>query len=143
MHWEPLCLPGHIPGEREENMYILNGELVAVNHETANRIKTFLFQSEVVPAKQRVYLHLEGNNLTVNLDDIQGYGNCDERLKNFIKMCCEAGITTSGRIDYSGDFEGTYVITENVLEDLAQEQMALRNVSNDELIAELTRRLSR
>lgn len=99
-------------------MYILNGELVAVNHETANRIKTFLFQSEVVPAKQRVYLHLEGNNLTVNLDDIQGYGNCDERLKNFIKMCCEAGITTSGRIDYSGDFEGTYVITENVLEDL-------------------------
>ncbi len=143
VHWEPLCLPGHIPGEREENMYILNGELVAVNHETANRIKTFLFQSEVVPAKQRVYLHLEGNNLTVNLDDIQGYGNCDERLKNFIKMCCEAGITTSGRIDYSGDFEGTYVITENVLEDLTQEQMALRNVSNDELIAELTRRLSR
>ena len=90
-----------------------------------------------------MFLHLEGNNLTVNLDDIQGYGNCDERLKNFIKMCCEAGITTSGRIDYSGDFEGTYVITENVLEDLTQEQMALRNVSNDELIAELTRRLSR
>lgn len=123
-------------------MYILNGELTVTNHEVANKIRTFLFQSEVVPARERTYLHLEGNNLTVNLDDIQGYGNCDERLKNFIKMCSEAGIIISGKIDYSGDFEGTYTITENNLEDLTQEQMALRNASNEELIAELTRRLS-
>lgn len=142
MHWEPLCLPGHIPGEREENMYILNGELTVTNDEVANKIRIFLFQSEVVSAKECIYLHLEGNNLTVNLDDVRGYGNSNERLKHFIQKCSEAGIIISGKIDYSGDLEGTYIITENNLEDLTREQMTLRNASNDELIAELTRRLS-
>lgn len=124
-------------------MYILNGKLQATNHEVANKIRTILFQSEVVPTRSCTYLHLEGNKLTVNLDDIQGYGNCDERLKNFIKKCSESGIAVNGKINYSGDFEGTYIITENVLEDLTREQKVLKNVSNDELIAELVRRLSR
>ena len=68
------------------------------------------------------------------------YGDIDSAIREAADKCKEAGIILNGQICYSGDYDGRYYITNNVVEDLTADEIGVREASSEELIAELQRR---
>ena len=67
-------------------------------------------------------------------------GDIEVSLKEIVDVCEKADLKISFLITYCGDAEGAYSYLNGVYETLGEEELHLRNVSNESLIAEIARR---
>ena len=74
------------------------------------------------------------------LDLTDCIGDIEVSLKEIVDVCEKADLKISFLITYCGDAEGAYSYLNGVYETLGEEELHLRNVSNESLIAEIARR---
>ena len=67
-------------------------------------------------------------------------GDIEVSLKEIVDVCEKADLKISFLITYCGDAEGAYSYLNGVYETLGEEELHLRNVSNESLFAEIARR---
>lgn len=73
----------------------------------------------------------------IGIEDV--YGDIESKLDSIVARCRAIGISLSGKIDYTGDAEGRYVIGESI-EDLSKEGCVIRDTPVFALLDELERR---
>ena len=68
------------------------------------------------------------------------YGIIKDDLESIVKELSENGILADGTIQYYGDYDGRYEIHNGIMEALDEDECALRDTSDKELLREVKRR---
>lgn len=124
-------------------MNIINeGEIIINDKTRAGEVTQIMVTAGLYDATEDVPVY-ENDGTTpeeagVSIHEV--YGDIDTALQEVADKCKEAGIILNGQICYSGDYDGRYYITNNVVEDLTADEIGVRETSNEELIAELQSR---
>lgn len=127
----------------EKLMTIMNeGEIIINDKTRAGEVAQIFVAAGIYNSVEKVPVY-EDDGTTPDEAGIsvhEVFGDIEPALQEAADKCKEAGITLNGQICYSGDYDGRYYITDNVVEDLSVDEVGVREASNEELIAELQRR---
>lgn len=83
--------------------------------------------------------YVDDNECSFEINEV--YGDIEYKLKQFCKDCLDHGVKINFEINYSGDYEGTYLCKEGKFESLDAAEMHIRNASDTQLLEELRRRI--
>ena len=81
----------------------------------------------------------DGEHMLILISD-ETRGDITNGISEFCSTLKREGISVSGKISYTGDYDGRYVISGNEYTDLSAEQYVIRDAPIQDLIAELKRR---
>lgn len=127
----------------EKLMTIMNeGEIIINDKTRAGEVAQIFVAAGIYESVEKVPVY-EDDGTTPEEAGIsvhEVYGDIDSAIREAADKCKEAGIILNGQICYSGDYDGRYYITNNVVEDLTADEIGVREASSEELIAELQRR---
>lgn len=117
-------------------MLLLNGE-INVSKNSAKKVAQFM-------VNEGLYRKLENVSIcdqsTIDIENEEYSTDIAGSLVNIADKCKEEGLVINGKISYEGDYEGTYFIKDNVVEDLSIGETYMREASTKTLIDELKRR---
>ncbi len=80
------------------------------------------------------------NNGKMTFDIEDEYGDLEKELSELCEKCQDREIWIELNISYYGDAEGQYICENGKFTALSEEEMHLRNVDDEDLIAEIYRR---
>ena len=127
----------------EKLMTIMNeGEIIINDKTRAGEVAQIFVAAGIYESVEKVPVY-EDDGTTPEEAGIsvhEVYGDIDSAIREAADKCKEADIILNGQICYSGDYDGRYYITNNVVEDLTADEIGVREASSEELIAELQRR---
>lgn len=124
-------------------MNIMNeGEIIINDKTRAGEVAQIFVAAGIYGSVEKVPIYEDDGTTPeeagISIHEI--FGDIEPALQKVADKCKEAGIILNGQICYSGDYDGRYYITDNVVEDLTVDEVGVREASNEELIAELQRR---
>jgi hypothetical protein len=120
--------------------YMNSGEITGFKEEELDTVIELLVAAGLYDRKERVPVYEAKGNvpLTIGIEEV--YGDISFNLQNFVDFCKEKGIAIDGSISYCGDSDGGYEIKESMLQELAEDELAIRDASDKQLLDELQRR---
>lgn len=120
--------------------YMNSGEITGFKEEELDSVIELLVAADLYDRKERVPVYEAKGNvpLTIGIEEV--YGDISFNLQNFVDLCKEKGIVIDGSISYYGDSDGGYEIKESMLQELAKDELAVRNASDKQLLDELQKR---
>ena len=114
-------------------MYLVNtGSIQASKNVT--EVAKILVEEGIYSSLDRVPIY---DSKEIGIEEV--YGDIESKLDSIVARCRAIGISLSGKIDYTGDAEGRYVIGESI-EDLSKEECVIRDTPVFALLDELERR---
>ena len=124
-------------------MTIMNeGEIIINDKTRAGEVAQIFVAAGIYESVEKVPVYEDDGTTSeeAGISVHEVYGDIDSAIREAADKCKEAGIILNGQICYSGDYDGRYYITNNVVEDLTADEIGVREASSEELIAELQRR---
>lgn len=113
--------------------YTYNGE-IKCNKEDSEKVLAYI--REIFPFPDIVE---DGEHMLILISD-ETRGDITDEISEFCSALKREGISVSGKISYTGDYDGRYVISGNEYEELSVEQCVIKDASYQELISELEKR---
>lgn len=113
--------------------YTYNGE-IKCNKEDSEKVLAYI--REIFPFPDIVE---DGEHMLILISD-ETRGDITDEISEFCSALKREGISVSGKISYTGDYDGRYVISGNEYEELSAEQCVIRDAPIQDLIDELKRR---
>ena len=114
-------------------MYLVNtGSIQASKNVT--EVAKILVEEGIYSSLDKVPIY---DSKEIGIEDV--YGDIEIALDSVVDECRELDINLIGRIDYTGDAEGCYIIGKKV-ESLSKEELIIRDTSVSALLKELERR---
>ena len=124
-------------------MTIMNeGEIIINDKTRAGEVAQIFVDAGIYDSVEKVPVYEDDGTTPeeAGISIYEVFRDIEPALQEAADKCKEAGIILNGQICYSGDYDGRYYITDNVVEDLTADEVGVREASNEELIAELERR---
>jgi len=122
-------------------MYLINNGHIMLpkntDKETVNELLKMLHEAHIIGDDYDEYFE---NEPIMRIEIDECYGDIEGDLLQIVSYFADKGILLNGEIEYIGDYEGTYCISNGKFETLSEEEKVLRNFSTKELYQELTRR---
>ena len=122
-------------------MYLINNGHIMLpkntDKETVNELLKMLHEAHIIGDD---FDECVENEPTTRIEIEESYGDIEGDLLRIVSYFANKGILFNGEVEYIGDYEGTYCISNGKFETLSEEEKILRNFSTKELYRELTRR---
>lgn len=122
-------------------MYLINNGYITLpknaDKETVGELLKMLHEAHIIKDDFGEYVE---NEPTMRIEIEECYGDIEVDLLRIVSYFTDKGILLNGEVEYIGDYEGTYCISNGKFEVLSEEEKILRNLSTKELYRELTRR---
>lgn len=122
-------------------MYLINNGYITLpknaDKETVSELLKMLHEAHIIGDDFDEYVE---NGSTMRIEIEECYGDIEVDLLRIVSYFADKGILLNGEVEYIGDYEGTYCISNGKFEVLSEEEKILRNLSTKELYRELTRR---
>lgn len=117
--------------------YVNTGEITGFKEEELDAVINLIVHTGIYDRKENVPVY-EKPYLSIGIEDV--YGDISCRLQQFTDSCVKRDIRLNGIISYYGDSEGTYEIKNGEVKEFDKDELAIREASDQVLLAELQRR---